>query len=143
MLVSFLTIRPIPEYIKRRKPWNKTNKLLANTLEKKCTLADTFPIIISIPRVDFSSFISAPIIWTKNIISIKQGSTIISESTERRDLEDSSSLLFSLSTKVLFIVTSFDILASSSLSIFELFIAIISFALFKEALIAWYFNVST
>ena len=61
---------------------------------------------------------------------------MISVKTERSDLEDSSSLLFSLSTKVLFIVTSFDILASSSLSIFELFIAIISFAVFKEALIA-------
>ena len=61
---------------------------------------------------------------------------MISDKTERSDLEDSSSLLFSLSTKVLFIVTSFDILASSSLSIFELFIAIISFALFKDALIA-------
>ena len=61
---------------------------------------------------------------------------MIIDKTERSDLEDSSSLLFSLSTKVLFIVTSFDILASSFLSIFELFIAIISFAVFKEALIA-------
>ena len=82
----------------------------------------------------YSSLLTAEFITVGE--EIKQGSTIISESTERSDLEDSSSLLFSLSTKVLFIVTSFDILASSSLSIFELFIAIISFALFKEALIA-------
>ena len=47
-----------------------TNKLLATTFEKKCTLLEILPIIISIPLVDFSSFISAPIICTKNTINI-------------------------------------------------------------------------
>ena len=75
-LVKNLIIIPINTKIISNNPCKITNTLADITFDIKWIFGLTLEIIISILLVVFSSFTSAPIICTKNIININKGNVI-------------------------------------------------------------------